>query len=437
MKKLMLGVARNDITPKVGGLLFGYTLDFHSSAINDNLHITALSFKYGETKVMFLNATVCVIGVTYCDEIRRKISSELGIPFENIIISVIHTHSGPSLAEEADGWYFDKEYYEEIFCPAAIAAALEADKSVEPVTVGFACGNCYAGINRRELTLENGVCLGQNPWGPFNAEMNVISFKNCSQKIVANIITYGAHATAAGLNKEVTRDWPGVMNDAIEQLSGGLTVFFNGTMGDSGPRLASGGTTGTGISSVFEIGNIAAKDATRIFDSIQEYKDVSLSVSSGNLELPLKPLIPYNEVVDMIEKLENENSGNLFDAHLDTHTIRFYTKTKEAHEKGYEENKFKEIPQTVVRIGDIAFAPFTFEMFAEVAFRINRATPDLKVIAMSYANGQMLYLPTEDQICRGGHEVRCFMYSNVPQYAENSDYYLVTGTLKNIEKLER
>ena len=76
-------------------------------------------------------------------------------------------------------------------------------------------------------------------------------------------------------------------------------------------------------------------------------------------------------------------------------------------------------------------------MFTEIGLRIDGAVKDLKVMTMSYTNGQLLYMPTEDQLCRGGHEVNLFRYSNVQQYADNTDYYLVLGTLKIMEKLER
>ena len=177
MEKLFLGMARKDITPKVGGLLFGYDLDTFSTSVNDNLTATAFLFKYGDEKILFLNATVCLIGVTWCNEIRREISQSLNIPFEKIIITTIHTHSGPSLAEEDDGWFFDREYYDEIFHPTILELAREATELLVPVTVGRASGNCYAGVSRRELSLEsNTVILGQNPWAPFNPEMNVVSF---------------------------------------------------------------------------------------------------------------------------------------------------------------------------------------------------------------------------------------------------------------------
>lgn len=432
MEKLKLGVARKCISPEIGGHIFGYNLVTFSTAIHDDLHVTAFAFSYGETKAIVINATICIICYKYCEKIRRELSEMLDVPCENITISATHTHETPSLADADDGWLADDEYYQTKFHPAVIEAAKEAMKKMEPVTVGHASGNCYAGINRRQLTLNNEVVLGQNPWGPFNPEMNIISFKGENGKILANIITYSAHATAAGgYYTEITRDWPGVMTDAVENTYGGLTVFFNTTMGDSGPRLSNGLTCGDGYEAVEEVGNIAAHDALEILGKIKDYKDVSFALASRNLQLPLKPRKSYEEVVEYLKNTV-ENPG-----HLLGYEQKFHEKIKESYENGYIEKTHKEIQQTIVRIGNVALAAFPFEMFAEVGFRIDSAVKDLKVVTLSYTNGQFLYMPTQDQLCRGGHEVFCFQYSNVQQYADDTDFYAVTETLKNIENLER
>ncbi len=431
MNRLYLGVAREDITPKLGGILFGYDLDTFSKSINDNLTVTAFAFRCGETKAIMINATICLVCVAFCEEIRREISKTLGVPYENILISSTHTHTGPSLADSKDGWYSDVEYYKTIFYPKTVSAALKAMENMQPVMLGWAAGNSNVGINRRQLTLENEVDLGQNPWAPYNPEMNVLSFKGENGNIVANMITYSAHATAAGRDTAVSRDWPGVMTDALEKESGGLTAFFNGTMGDTGPRLSNGGTTGEGLYHVQELGNIAAQDALRIYSTISEYKDVSMSAATKNLHLPIKPRLTYEETVEYLNNADENPS------HLDGYIQMFYKKVKESYENGYVERTYKEIPQTIIRIGGLAFVPFPFEMFTEIGFRIDTAVEDLKVVILSYTNGQLLYMPTQDQLCRGGHEVNMFKYSNVQQYADNTDYHLVTQTLKNIEGLMR
>ncbi|MBQ1955735.1 MAG: hypothetical protein II350_08370, partial [Clostridia bacterium] len=190
MKKMYLGVAREDITPEVGGALFGYTLGIYSEKISDPLNLTSFAFSSGETKVIMINATICVICVAFCEEIKREVSARTGVPFENIIVSATHTHTGPSLADSADGWFSDVEYYRNIFLPAAISASCKAVANMQPVRVGIATGQSFAGVNRRQLTLDNEVILGQNPWAPFNTEMTFLSFRNYDGDTVANIVSY-------------------------------------------------------------------------------------------------------------------------------------------------------------------------------------------------------------------------------------------------------
>ena len=431
MDTLYLGVAREDITPKVGGRLFGYNPNILSTDIHDPLHLTAFAFSYGETKVLMINATICVICNSVSDELRQELSAQTGIPFENILLSSTHTHSGPSLCKDPK-WFgnFAQEFYDTKFHPAVLSAATKALAQMEPVQVAFASGKSDVGINRRELTLDNWIKLGQNPWGPYNPEMFMISFKNRAGNVVANIITYSAHATAAGNNTEVTRDWPGIMTEAIDTLRGGLTAFFNGTMGYTGPRLSNGRTSGLGdVKYVHELGIIAAADAVQIYKNIKDYTDVSFSAASGFLTIPVKPRESYEAAVAGCEKANDPA------ADLPQYVKGYYEQLKQSYEDGYVDQEVREIPMTVIRIGHVVFAPFPFEMFTEIGFRIDNAFQDKKGITLSYTNGQMLYLPTEDQICRGGHEVNAFLYNPLQRFVNNADFHAVKSTVNLIQTL--
>ena len=84
---------------------------------------------------------------------------------------------------------------------------------------------------------DNTVILGQNPYGIHDNNLTVVSFREPSGAAIANMIHYSAHCTSAGNNTEISRDWAGVMEDRLQNISGGITAFFNGATGDSGPRL--------------------------------------------------------------------------------------------------------------------------------------------------------------------------------------------------------
>lgn len=429
--ELLLGIGREIITPEIGGNLYGYAPDVYSETLHDDLTATAFAFTYGETKAMLISITLGSIMTGHAAKLRQDIEAKTGIPANNIIISATHTHTGP-IMESSEGWgNFDEKYYYDIFEPAALKAAETAYKTQEAVTMGYAVDKSLVGINRRELTLKNEIALGQCSWGPYDPRMTILSFKNKEGKIVGNIISYGCHGTAAGKATAISRDWSGIMTDELEAHTGGITAFFNGTIGDAGPRLSNGKTTAN-IALMEEHGKFAAADAIRIFEQIKDYETVSVSTCSDTLKIPVEPRMPYEEVCKQYDPELEKTLINL--ARKEQSFLR---RVKESYENGYQEVSHKELFQIIIRIGKFAFVPFPYELFSVIGLRIKQATTDLNVLTLSLANGTEGYFATQDQVCRGGYEIGSFKTGLVQPYPDDADFYLVNETLRNLQNLER
>lgn len=428
--KLLLGVRVADITPPVGALLFGYRPDVKSESVNDKLTATAFAFTQGEKKYLLVTVCVCLLDTTVTDELRNIISRDFGVERGNILISATHTHSGPSTINMPGWGEVNMDYYTSVLKPNLLKAVEDAFNSQQSVTMGVGIGRSDLGINRRQLEEDNSIGLGQCTWGPYNPQMTVISFKGENGAVVGNIIHYGCHGTCAGLNKEISRDWSGVMTDALQAHSGAVTAFFNGPEGDVGPRLSNGATTAD-LSYIYEIGNIGAKDAIGIFDSIKEYRPVSVSSVSSKVKMPYDKRIPYEEAKAACENVEEGLINK------EKQIAVYYSKVKESYENGYIEEEYAEIEQSVIRLGEVAFVGFPYELFSMVGMRINEAVKDLNILSLSNTNGSKGYFPTEDQLCRGGYEVTMFRYNNVQCLVDDADYHLFKGTLENIANLER
>ncbi len=429
--KLMLGVARRDITPEVGCNLFGYRPDVISNKLNDNLETVAFVFKQGDLKCAMISITVCVLGNVYANSIREKISKEFDIPFENILLCATHTHSGPITASQPGWGDADDEYINGIFIPGIIGAVKEASENLTYVQMGMAFGDSFVGCNRRELNDKNEIILGQSPWSPFNPQMTVISFRDEAGKVIANMVHYGCHGTGAGVNHEISRDWPGVMTDRLEAETGAITAFFNGPEGDVGPRLTNGRTTGLhDIKYAMELGAVAGYDAVNIYKKIAHYCDVDLGCTARDLELEISPRLPLEVAKAKIAEFD-ENSTN-----VQAQQRNYYQRIIDSYENGEKEEKYRKIPQTIIKLGDVAIVGFAYEMFAEIGMRINKMSSIGQVLSLSCANGTEGYFPTEDQLCRGGYEVVMFQTKHVQPYAPNADYNLICETLKNLEALD-
>lgn len=428
MNSLRLGFGREIITPEIGCQLFGYSPDVFSSAVMDDLTATAFYFEQENVRALIVSVTVCSMCSELTEKIQISIENNFGIAKENCMICATHTHSGPNVSGKPGWGNTDEKYNEKIFIPQILAAVATAVRKPVPVKVGVAFGKSEIGINRRELDVNNNIVLGQNPWGCYNPQMAVISFKDNDGKNIANIVHYGAHCTAAGPNSEITRDWAGIMIDSLEAESGAMTAFLNGPHGDVGPRLTSGFTQGLGnVRYVKEIGYTAAMDSVRIFKEIREWRDVDLSVSSGYVNIPLKSRPTLETAFEEIEKFKGET------VNIKGKIATRYKNIIESYRNGYEEKESDGFVQTVIKIGNIAIVSFPYELFSEIGMRIDKESDIPHVLSLSLTNGSAGYIPTQDQLCRGGYEVEMFKHGNIQPYVDNTDWYLIKETLKNLE----
>lgn len=144
----LLGVSRKDITPALGGNLYGYHDKIFSDSINDRLYVTAVCFADNKQTVLLVSCDVCLIHNTLCDRLRKEIAENEQLPFENILIHAIHTHTGPNTAGE-EGWgKIDIPYCESIFFPAVLEACHEACSNMQQAKMGYATADSRVGINR-------------------------------------------------------------------------------------------------------------------------------------------------------------------------------------------------------------------------------------------------------------------------------------------------
>ena len=245
------------------------------------------------------------------------------------------------------------------------------------------------------------------------------------------MIHYGCHGTAAGMNHEISQDWSGVMDARLEKETGTLTAFWDGPMGDVGPRLTNGKTTGD-ITYVEELGGMAAQDAWRAYKDMGSYRKEELQIIEGDVTLPYEPIPTLEEIR---EKLKSYG---------DTEPTVGMQRYKYAHDKAIEAFRLngQEAPealvlkQTVVCIGDVVFIPAPFEIFSETQLRMRQFAKKRHALMLSNTNGYYSYLPVESALCYGGYEVECFLYNGAVTLKRNTAQTLLSENLRLMDGLE-
>ena len=430
MDKLFVGAGREVITPPIGTCLFGYRPGLQSTSVNDDLTVTAVAFGYDKKISMLITIEVCEISDVSVEELREKIENLTNVPKYNIIFCATHTHSGP-ITVGIPGWGdVDREFCDNILVPQTIKAAKKAYDSMIPAKMGIGTVDSDIGINRRQIDRHGNILLGQNPWGPYDPALTVLSFKGLDNTPIVNIIHYCCHGTASGANSEITRDWSGPMIDRLEQISGCLTAFYNGAEGDVGPRLSNGATSGN-IKYALELGSKAAIDAVKAYRIIKEYRtDIDMDVVAGDIKLPYKELLPLKDVEEALAKYPNPE------------TLRGLHYLEYTHLKGiYDFYKSGEaapthliLKQTLIRVGSVVFVPFPFEVFVEITLRLRNYSKYQHTLCLSNSNGAVCYLPSQDQICRGGYEIRTFTAARTFVLTDDVDNYIINANLNLMEE---
>lgn len=423
----LFGFSKCDITPEIGCFLYGYVDDLRSERIHDRLNVNAFYFEDETTSAFLISAEVCSINTEFSEKMRKALSENTGVPYENIMLHGIHNHTGPN-TDGNTGWgALDIPYCENILLPAALTAAKAAVSSAVPAKVGVGMGESYIGVNRREQDIYNNIIFGQCEWGSFDPRMSVFSFRNAeNNSVIANLIFYTCHGTTAGLCNEISRDWAGGMIDTLEAHTNAPTAFFCGAEGDAGPRLSNGQTVGT-IRDTEIMGETAGKDAVRIFDSIVSYSPLTFSVTSGVLKLPLKNRISKEDAASLLERFRN-NTVNLEGQKKD-----YAVRVLKSYEDGYQDKEFLSVPQTAISIGSFIFVAFPYELFSDIALRINKAKKGFEVFSLSNTNGSAGYFPCHSEISKGGYEIDMFLTHNIQPYCDNADFSLIKETLYNLE----
>ncbi|MCR5149744.1 MAG: neutral/alkaline non-lysosomal ceramidase N-terminal domain-containing protein [Clostridiales bacterium] len=427
---LKAGAAKTDITPPVGTELFGYRPGLVSTSVHDKLECAASVFSDGETTLVLISVTVCEIRNDIASLIREKCAEELKLSKENIILAATHTHCAPNVAG-MEGWGdVNFEYLNSILLPGCVNAVKNAFVRLEDVSMSIGFCESLVGINRREIFRDGGIGLGQNPWGSIDKIMTAVKFKSVkSGEYLFQFIHYGCHGTACGAGTEITRDWQGVMQDIAEKETGAMTIFLNGAEGDVGPRLTNGQTVGD-IGYVERLGAVAGSDALKALSNAVTASSPDISLLTGMIKIPYKPLPSLSEVEERLSKIENPQ--NLINCERLTYAglceIRDYLKAGKN-----DRDEEMTIEENIFRIGNVLFIPYPYEIFSEISLRLRKYLPEFIPLCLSCANGSNAYLPSEDQICRGGYEVDVFKAAGLKSLPDNADQILIEKTMEIIE----
>ena len=470
---LTAGIARVDITPPVPIDLVGYSRRAEPAQhIRAPLTATALALGSGPTTAVVVAADVPFLLPAHADRLRTEIGDALGTPADHVMISVSHTHGGPTThahGVKIGGRQRERSANERAFIDSfpghLVTAAIQAAGSMEPVMAAGGVGTVDLAVNRREKNAEGRVILGWNPDKPVDRDVGVLRLDRLDGTTMAVVANYACHPVVVGPEDPgVNPDFPGAMRDVVEQVTGATCLFLQGGCGNllplqgffdrPGPERAFGRKLAVEVLHVLEQIDPIARRMERIdYGSvtpivlhrqvaIEPQPDQALAAVGIVVDLPLKPL-------PSLADLEAERDGyqrELDEARLAgadqvaLNPIEYHLNwAEDAISQVQQGEAAPKVPAFLqaLRIGDTVIATMPGEAFSELSIEVKERSAAPTTLFSAYTNGVLTYMPPAAEYPDGGYECDYahHSYGLIEQIAPQSERILVETSVELISAI--
>ncbi len=418
----------------------GWGAQTHQVSLGNDmpLLVTALVVENNGTELAIVDVDIGIFTTQQDQDIRRLISYESGIPFENIRLSYSHTHSGPVTFGEwiTEGRDLADEWWNRI--PDACAqAVVEAKKSIRLARTGFGRGSCDININRRPARKNGELFTGRNWDGFVDHDVDVVGIDDAGGNPIATIVNYAMHPTIMGHeNQWVTPDFPGPVRSVVEHVVGGLCLFLQGASGNQGPVDGFTGDLRVYRKAGAKLGAEAARVRLGIDPLEREerldqvllsgadlgiYTDVpvgesddTVAVHNLTVDLPSREVATVEEAQAAYDEGAKQLEVVRASGAPQDEVQRAVSKVMRANiylnvaknSKLYDRNGHITIGIQSMRIGETVLVSAPVEPFAELADEIKKRSNAPNTIFSGFSNGHYAYLPTDMAYEEGGYEVR-------------------------------
>ena len=385
---LCAGTAKIDITPEKPVKMAGYAgRKALSDGVHDPLSARVVIFVNSGKRLVLVSTDLLGFYNETAGPLRKAVMDEFKLNPNELFLSAIHTHSGPTLTIDKKKGHPDNLEYTEILKSKLIKVIRKAFDNIGEVRTGIGVGYSPVGANRRELRINNAgessIQLGRNPYGPTDKEVLVMKVAKPDGTVVAALFDYATHATClGGRNLSISGDVLGLAEQFVEKILGKgiIAPAFAGASGNIDPWfrvLPSFNTEPGWIPEPVLLGTMLGEEVVHVF------RDINKISPGGNINTSFT-------------------------------TLRLPSKSQEQDSAKNDSPTLLNI--SAARVGDIAFVGIGCEVLTEIGRAIKDASPFKHTFVITHCNGAAGYLVPENLYIEGGYEVRSSPFG--PQAAD-------------------
>lgn len=378
----------------------------------------------GRTRLAIVACDILMLARDYTDAAARRIESELGIPFENVLVSSTHTHHAPSTVT-IHGYERDEK-----FCAAVrdgiveaarrALARLEAPGSESQLL--FRLGEESSVGRNSRLLLSDGTIYwtgdrsdAVRPTGPFDPELPVLAFRS-ARGYEAVLFNHSTHAIGALSPGKRSPAFYGMAAQELETELGGTVTFISGAFG-----------------STHNLDLAPREMVYRIREAVREALRAARPLPVAELRSAKRPF-RYR-----VRKFDEEAEDAAVSAYVKKrlggspdYVVGVFRKMRS--ELAPRQGEERETWIQALRIGEIAWVALPGEAFTRIGVEIKRRSPFRYTYVAGVANDYIGYIPDARAFELGGYQVWTGFHSFVEKGTGEA---LVEAAVALLEEIRR
>ncbi|WP_166356120.1 hypothetical protein [Phytoactinopolyspora limicola] len=416
--RLTAGVAQVDVTPPVGirAHNWGASRVEVATGVHQPLTASVLSWRDGTGW-----RDLVTVDLGWWGSVERYLSvftplcDLIGATEESLLLHLVHTHAGPTLAVEGDdapGMELVGPYRAELIDRLA-GAVHQARSAARESVVTWAYGKCSLAVGR-DLPCGERDVVGFNPDQPADDTV-LVGRVSTAGEVAAVLVNYACHPTTlAHENSLLSPDFIGSTRAVVEGRVGTPCLFFQGASGDLAPRdqylpgtsLAERNGRSLGYAVLATLETMGSPGTELAFDGVVE-SGAPLAIWREH-PAPAPAATSYQRLPVELTRTPPMTAAQLaerfpgIDPVAAEERLRRATRLREH----YADGATLTYPVWIWTMGDAVIVASPGEAFSLLQTELRRRHPDRPIMVLNLTNGPgFMYLPTRASYRRDRYQV--------------------------------
>jgi hypothetical protein len=430
--ELMVGTAVIDITPKEPVAVSG---QFHLRIANTvetplTANVIALESRQdglSRDVAIMVSCDLLYIPSEVLELVRKAVRERLpDLDTRKLFLNGTHTHTAPVLLLDkypilSEG-VIQVEQYRSFLAERVAGAIVQAWNSRDAGSVTWGLSHAVVAYNRRAVYADGSarmygktdVAAFRNLEGYEDHDINTLFFWNDSGELAGAVVNVSCPSQEVESRSAVNADfWHPVREHLRQRFGERLCVLgWTGASGDQSPHLMYRKEADErmrklrGLTRLEEIARRIVRSVNDAYEIVKNdrHADVPLIHKIETIRLPMRLVTDaeYVEAKAAVEKAAAQIEQNPKAAVREYRRMKWYEMTVKRFDRQRTDPKpTYEMELHVLRIGDVAIATNSFELFTDYGIRMKARSKAVQTFIVQLA-GPGTYLPTEKAI-RGGH----------------------------------